>query len=216
MSPELPSVVIVDDHEIFRAGVRAELEGLVEIRAEAGAVEEAVAAILRERPDVVLVDVHMPGGGGVEVIRQVARERAAQRFLALSVSDAAEDVIAVIRAGARGYVTKSISGEELAGSIQRVRDGDAVFSPRLAGFVLDAFRGEIPAAEVDPQLDLLTPREREVLRLIARGYLYKEIARQLSISPKTVEAHVSAVLRKLQLSNRHELSRWAVERRLID
>jgi DNA-binding NarL/FixJ family response regulator len=216
MSPELPSVVIVDDHEIFRAGVRAELEGLVEIRAEAGAVEEAVAAILRERPDVVLVDVHMPGGGGVEVIRQVARERAAQRFLALSVSDAAEDVIAVIRAGARGYVTKSISGEELAGSIQRVRDGDAVFSPRLAGFVLDAFRGEIPAAEVDPQLDLLTPREREVLRLIARGYLYKEIALRLQISPKTVEAHVSAVLRKLQLSNRHELGRWAVERRLLD
>ena len=216
MSPELPSVVIVDDHEIFRAGVRAELEGLVEIRAEAGAVEEAVAAILRERPDVVLVDVHMPGGGGVEVIRQVARERAAQRFLALSVSDAAEDVIAVIRAGARGYVTKSISGEELAGSIRRVRDGDAVFSPRLAGFVLDAFRGEIPAAEVDPQLDLLTPREREVLRLIARGYLYKEIALRLQISPKTVEAHVSAVLRKLQLSNRHELGRWAVERRLLD
>jgi DNA-binding NarL/FixJ family response regulator len=216
MSPELPSVVIVDDHEIFRAGVRAELEGLVEIRAEAGAVEEAVAAILRERPDVVLVDVHMPGGGGVEVIRQVARERAAQRFLALSVSDAAEDVIAVIRAGARGYVTKSISGEELAGSIQRVRDGDAVFSPRLAGFVLDAFRGEIPAAEVDPQLDLLTPREREVLRLIARGYLYKEIALRLQISPKTVEAHVSAVLRKLQLSNRHELGRWAVERCLVD
>jgi DNA-binding NarL/FixJ family response regulator len=216
MSPELPSVVIVDDHEIFRAGVRAELEGLVEIRAEAGAVEEAVAAILRERPDVVLVDVHMPGGGGVEVIRQVARERAAQRFLALSVSDAAEDVIAVIRAGARGYVTKSISGEELAGSIRRVRDGDAVFSPRLAGFVLDAFRGEIPAAEVDPQLDLLTPREREVLRLIARGYLYKEIALRLQISPKTVEAHVGAVLRKLQLSNRHELGRWAVERRLRD
>jgi DNA-binding NarL/FixJ family response regulator len=209
-------VVIVDDHEIFRAGVRAELEGLVEVRAEAGAVEEAVAAILRERPDVVLVDVHMPGGGGVEVIRQVARERAAQRFLALSVSDAAEDVIAVIRAGARGYVTKSISGEELAGSIQRVRDGDAVFSPRLAGFVLDTFRGEIPEAEVDPQLDLLTPREREVLRLIARGYLYKEIALRLQISPKTVEAHVSAVLRKLQLSNRHELGRWAVERRLVD
>ena len=208
--------MIVDDHELFRAGVRAELEGLVEVRAEAGAVEEAVAAILREKPDVVLLDVHMPGGGGVEVIRQAARGRPAQRFLALSVSDAAEDVIAVIRAGARGYVTKSISGEELAGAIERVRDGDAVFSPRLAGFVLDAFHGEIPEAEVDPELDRLTLREREVLRLIARGYLYKEIAQRLDISPKTVEAHVSAVLRKLQLSSRHELSRWAVERRLVE
>jgi DNA-binding NarL/FixJ family response regulator len=216
VSTPLPSVVIVDDHELFRAGVRAELEGLVEIRAEVGAVEQAVIAILREEPDVALLDVHMPGGGGVEVIRQVARERPAQRFLALSVSDAAEDVIAVIRAGARGYVTKSISGEELAGAITRVRDGDAVFSPRLAGFVLDAFHGEIPEAEVDPELDQLTPREREVLRLLARGYLYKEIALRLDISPKTVEAHVSAVLRKLQLSNRHELSRWAVERRLVE
>jgi DNA-binding NarL/FixJ family response regulator len=216
MSPELPSVVIVDDHELFRAGVRAELEGLVEIRADAGAVEQAVVAIRREQPDVVLLDVHMPGGGGVEVIRQVAIDRPAQRFLALSVSDAAEDVIAVIRAGARGYVTKSISGEELAEAIGRVRDGDAVFSPRLAGFVLDAFHGEIPAAEIDPELDQLTPREREVLRLIARGYLYKEIALRLDISPKTVEAHVSAVLRKLQLSSRHELSRWAVERRLVE
>ena len=216
MSSLPPSVVIVDDHELFRAGVRAELEGLVEVRAEAGAVEEAVAAILREKPDVVLLDVHMPGGGGVEVIRQVAASRPAQRFLALSVSDAAEDVIAVIRAGARGYVTKSISGEDLAAAIGRVRDGDAVFSPRLAGFVLDAFQGEIPEAEIDPELDQLTLREREVLRLIARGYLYKEIALRLDISPKTVEAHVSAVLRKLQLSNRHELSRWAVERRLVD
>ena len=216
MSAPPPSVVIVDDHELLRAGVRAELEGLVEVRAEAGTVEEAVAAILREKPDVVLLDVHMPGGGGVEVIRQVARDRPAQRFLALSVSDAAEDVIAVIRAGARGYVTKSISGEELAAAIGRVRDGDAVFSPRLAGFVLDAFQGEIPEAEIDPELDQLTLREREVLRLIARGYLYKEIALRLDISPKTVEAHVSAVLRKLQLSNRHELSRWAVERRLIE
>jgi DNA-binding NarL/FixJ family response regulator len=158
----------------------------------------------------------MPGGGGVEVIREVAHEQPAQRFLALSVSDAAEDVIAVIRAGARGYVTKSISGEELAEAIRRIRDGDAVFSPRLAGFVLDAFHGEIPAAEIDPELDQLTPREREVLRLIARGYLYKEIALRLDISPKTVEAHVSAVLRKLQLSSRHELSRWAVERRLVE
>jgi DNA-binding NarL/FixJ family response regulator len=207
---------LVDDHELFRAGVRAELEGLVDVQAEAGSVEEAVRAVDRHKPDVVLLDVHMPGGGGVEVIRQVANSRPAQRFLALSVSDAAEDVIAVIRAGARGYVTKSISGPELADAVGRVRDGDAVFSPRLAGFVLDAFKGEIPAAEIDPELDQLTLREREVLRLIARGYLYKEIALQLHISVKTVEAHVSAVLRKLQLSNRHELSRWAVERRLVD
>jgi RNA polymerase sigma factor (sigma-70 family) len=216
MTAPLPRVVIVDDHELFRAGVRAELEQLVEVVAEAGVVEDAVAAILREKPDVVLLDVHMPGGGGVEVIRQVARTRASQRFLALSVSDAAEDVISVIRAGARGYVTKSISAEELAAAIRRVRDGDAVFSPRLAGFVLDTFQGEIPEAEIDPELDQLTPREREVLRLIARGYLYKEVAQRLDISPKTVEAHVSAVLRKLQLSSRHELSRWAVERRLLD
>ena len=216
MSAPLLSVVIVDDHELFRAGVRAELEGLVDVRAETGEVEEAVAAIVREKPDVVLLDVHMPGGGGVEVIRQVGRQRPAQRFLALSVSDAAEDVIAVIRAGARGYVTKSISGEDLADAVRRVRDGDAVFSPRLAGFVLDAFQGEVPEAEVDPELDLLTLREREVLRLIARGYLYKEIGLRLGISAKTVEAHVSAVLRKLQLSSRHELSRWAVERRLVD
>jgi DNA-binding NarL/FixJ family response regulator len=216
MSSELPSVVIVDDHELFRAGVRAELEGLVEVRADVGTVEGAVTAILREKPDVVLLDVHMPGGGGVEVIRKAVRDRPAQCFLALSVSDAAEDVIAVIRAGARGYVTKSISGEELASAIARVRDGDAVFSPRLAGFVLDAFHGEIGEAEADPELDRLTLREREVLRLIARGYLYKEIALQLEISPKTVEAHVSAVLRKLQLSTRHQLSRWAVERRLVE
>jgi DNA-binding NarL/FixJ family response regulator len=216
MRTGLPTVVLVDDHELFRAGVRAELEGLVDIRAEAGSVEEAASAALRERPDVVLLDVHMPGGGGVEVIRQVAQKLPTQRFLALSVSDAAEDVIAVIRAGARGYVTKSISGEELADAIRRVRDGDAVFSPRLAGFVLDAFRGELGEAEVDPELDQLTLREREVLRLIARGYQYKEIALRLGISHKTVEAHVSAVLRKLQLSNRHELSRWAVERRLVD
>jgi DNA-binding NarL/FixJ family response regulator len=216
MSRDLPSTVIVDDHELFRAGVRSELEGRVEIRAEAATVEEAVAAIVREKPDVALIDVHMPGGGGVEVIRRVAHDRPAQRFLALSVSDAADDVIAVIRAGARGYVTKSISGEELADAIRRVRDGDAVFSPRLAGFVLDAFRGELSEAAVDPELDLLTLREREVLRLIARGYLYKEIALRLEISPKTVESHVSAVLRKLQLSSRHELSRWAVDRRLVE
>src|ERR671919_703338 len=211
-----PTVVIVDDHEIFRSGVRAELEGLVDVRAEAGSVEEAVRAIERERPDVVLLDVHMAGGGGVEVIRQVARNMPAQRFLALSVSDAAEDVIAVIRAGARGYVTKTISGEELADAVRRVRDGDAVFSPRLAGFVLDAFAGQISPDEVDPELDQLTAREREVLRYIARGYLYKEIGLRFNISVKTVEAHVSSVLRKRRLSNRHELSRWAVSRRLVD
>jgi DNA-binding NarL/FixJ family response regulator len=216
MSASLPSVVLVDDHELFRAGVRAELEGLADVRAEAGTVDEAAVATVRYKPDVVLLDVHMPGGGGVEVIRQVARERPSQRFLALSVSDAAEDVIGVIRAGAHGYVTKSISGADLADAIRRVRDGDAVFSPRLAGFVLDAFHGEIPEAEVDPELDRLTLREREVLRLIARGYQYKEIALRLHISPKTVEAHVSAVLRKLQLSNRHELGRWAVDRRLVE
>jgi DNA-binding NarL/FixJ family response regulator len=211
-----PSVVIVDDHELFRAGVRTELEGLVDVRGDAGTVEEAVRMISAERPDVVLLDVHMPGGGGIEVIRRVAETAPAQRFLALSVSDAAEDVIAVIRAGARGYVTKTISGDDLASAVRRVRDGDAVFSPRLAGFVLDAFAGEVDEAEVDPVLDALTLREREVLRLIARGYLYKEVALELGISNKTVEAHVSAVLRKLQLSNRHELSRWAVERRLVD
>ena len=216
MSGQDPSVVIVDDHELFRAGVRAELEELVEVRGEAGSPEEAVTAIMREKPDVVLLDVHMPGGGGVEVIRQVAQQRPTQRFLALSVSDAPEDVIAVIRAGARGYVTKSISADDLAAAIRRVRDGDAFFSPRLAGFVLDAFRGEMTEAELDPELNQLTPREREVLRLITRGYLYKEIAARLDISPKTVEAHVSAVLRKLQLSSRHELSRWAVERRLVE
>jgi DNA-binding NarL/FixJ family response regulator len=215
MSPKA-TIVIVDDHELFRSGVRSEVEGLVDVVGEAGSVEEAVRVIAATRPDVVLLDVHMPGGGGVEVIRRIATTDPGQRFLALSVSDAAEDVIAVVRAGARGYVTKSISGEELAAAVARVRDGDAVFSPRLAGFVLDAFAGSMPAAEVDPELDQLTIREREVLRLIARGYMYKEVAQRLDISPRTVEAHVSAVLRKLQLSNRHELSRWAVERRLLD
>jgi DNA-binding NarL/FixJ family response regulator len=211
-----PTIVIVDDHALFRSGVRSEVEGRLEVLAEAGSVEEAVRVITAARPDVVLLDVHMPGGGGVAVIAGVAAVDPSQRFLALSVSDAAEDVIAVVRAGARGYVTKSISGEELAEAVVRVRDGDAVFSPRLAGFVLDAFAGSVPEAEIDPELDQLTLREREVLRLIARGYMYKEVAQQLDISPRTVEAHVSAVLRKLQLSNRHELSRWAVERRLID
>jgi DNA-binding NarL/FixJ family response regulator len=212
----MTSVVIVDDHHLFRSGVRAELDGLVDVLGDAATVEDAVRLVLEAEPDVVVLDVQMPGGGGVEVIRQVAERRPAQRFLALSVSDAPEDVIAVIRAGARGYVTKTISGAELADAVRRVADGDAVFSPRLAGFVLDAFAGGLPAQEVDPQLDQLSPREREVLRHIARGYMYKEIAQRLSISTKTVEAHVSAVLRKLQLSNRHELSRWAVERRLID
>jgi DNA-binding NarL/FixJ family response regulator len=209
------SVVIVDDHQLFRAGVRAELDGLVDVFGDASTVEDAVRLITEAEPDVVVLDVHMPGGGGLEVIRQVSERRPAQRFLALSVSDAPEDVIAVIRAGARGYVTKTISGAELADAIRRVADGDAVFSPRLAGFVLDAFASLAPV-EVDPELDQLTTREREVLRHIARGYLYKEIAARLGISTKTVEAHVSAVLRKLQLSSRHELSRWAVQRRLVD
>jgi DNA-binding NarL/FixJ family response regulator len=214
-----PSVVIVDDHSLFRAGVRAELDGLVEVLGDAATVEEAVRCIVELEPDVVLLDVQMPGGGGVQVIRDVALKRPAQRFLALSVSDAAEDVIAIIRAGARGYVTKTISGPELADAVRRVAGGDAVFSPRLAGFVLDAFAAggeQAPAPAVDPELDQLTAREREVLQHIARGYLYKEIGARLHISAKTVEAHVSAVLRKLQLSNRHELSRWAVERRLVD
>jgi DNA-binding NarL/FixJ family response regulator len=211
-----PSVVIVDDHAIFRSGVKAELEGKVETLGQAETVDDAVRAISELEPDVVLLDVHMPGGGGVQVIEQVSKTRPQQRFLALSVSDDPKDVIAIVRAGARGYVTKTITGDELAEAVRRVRDGDAVFSPRLAGFVLDAFAGDLPADQVDPELDQLTPREREVLRYIARGYLYKEIGLRLSISVKTVEAHVSSVLRKLQLSNRHELSRWAVSRRLVD
>ncbi len=212
-------VVIVDDHHLFRSGVRAELGERVAVVGDAGSVEEAVAVIREQRPDVVLLDVHMPEGGGVAVIERVAVEQPGVRFLALSVSDAAEDVIAVIRAGARGYVTKTISGLELAAAVRSVAGGDAVFSPRLAGFVLDAFAGESRRAErppgADPELDQLTPREREVLRHIARGYMYKEVAQRLGISVKTVEAHVSAVLRKLQLSSRHELSRWAVQRRLV-
>jgi len=211
-----PSVVIVDDHGIFRSGVKAELEEKVEVLGEADSVETAVRAITDHAPDVALLDVHMPGGGGVEVIEQVSKQRPQQRFLALSVSDDPKDVIAIVRAGARGYVTKTITGDELVDAIKRVHEGDAVFSPRLAGFVLDAFAGDLPAEEVDPELDQLTAREREVLRHIARGYMYKEIALRLHISAKTVEAHVSSVLRKLQLSNRHELSRWAVSRRLVD
>ena len=205
----MTTVVIVDDHGLFRAGVRAELEGLVDVLADAATVADAVTAIAAHDPDVVLLDVHMPDGGGAAVIRRSPGVRA--RFLALSVSDAPEDVIAIIRAGARGYVTKTISGPELADAVRRVDSGDAVFSPRLAGFVLDAFAGATPAPD---ELDQLTPREREVLQHIARGYLYKEIALRLSISAKTVEAHVSSVLRKLQLSTRHELSRWAMERDL--
>jgi DNA-binding NarL/FixJ family response regulator len=222
MTESLPTVVLVDDHAIFRAGVRAELDGRVEILGEAGDAESAVREIVERAPDVVLLDVHLPGGGGVEILRRLALEAPEAKCLALSVSDDPEDVIAVIRAGARGYVTKTISPAELVDAIRRVQEGDAVFSPRLAGFVLDAFAsggsgGGAPATgEIDAELDQLTPREREVLRHIARGYLYKEIAQRLGISVKTVEAHVSAVLRKLQLSTRHELSRWAVERRLID
>lgn len=214
-------VVVVDDHAMFRRGVRAELDtvgrGVVEIVGEAGDVEEAVAAVADRQPDVVLLDVHLPGGGGVEVMRRTAASGAAPetRFLALSVSDAAEDVIGTIRGGARGYVTKTITGPELVSAIGRVSEGDAVFSPRLAGFVLDAFSGAIDVAAVDEDLDRLTEREREVMRLIARGYAYKEVAKELFISIKTVETHMSSVLRKLQLSSRHELTRWASDRRLL-
>ena len=217
---DLIRVVVVDDHAMFRAGVRAELAGCgsdtVEVVAEAAYVDEAVAAVTQHRPDVVLLDVHLPGGGGVEVMRRLAASGGAlPRFLALSVSDAAEDVIGTIRGGARGYVTKTITGPELVGAIQRVAGGDAVFSPRLAGFVLDAFAGSIDVAAVDEDLDRLTEREREVMRLIARGYAYKEVAKELFISIKTVETHMSSVLRKLQLSSRHELARWASDRRLL-
>ncbi|WP_375546790.1 LuxR C-terminal-related transcriptional regulator [Streptomyces gossypii] len=215
-------VVLVDDHRMFRAGVQAEIGRTdstgVEVVGEAGDVDQAMTVIHATRPDVVLLDVHLPGGGGVEVLRRssplMAAAEAPVRFLALSVSDAAEDVIGVIRGGARGYVTKTITGGDLVNAIFRVADDDAVFSPRLAGFVLDAF-ASTDAPPVDEDMDRLTQREREVLRLIARGYAYKEIAKQLFISVKTVESHVSAVLRKLQLSNRHELTRWATARRLV-
>lgn len=213
-SGRIPRIVIVDDHHLFRSGVRGELGDAVDVVGEAGDVDEAVRVISEQRPDLVLLDVHLPGGGGIEVLRRILPKHPEIRFLALSVSDAAEDVIGVIRAGARGYVTKTISGTELADAIVRVADGDAVFSPRLAGFVLDAFAAT-DAPPVDPELDRLTQREREVLRLIARGYAYKEVARELFISVKTVETHVSSVLRKLQLSSRHELTRWASERRLL-
>ncbi|MGH3518105.1 MAG: response regulator [Haloechinothrix sp.] len=213
------TVFLVDDHALFRAGVRTELEHIseeVRVVGEAGSVPEAVAGITRTSPQVVLLDVHMPDGGGAEVLRQLRPQLPDVVFLALSVSDAAEDVIAVIRGGARGYVTKTISSKDLVRAIVRVADGDAVFSPRLAGFVLDAFADRPRAAPIsDPELDLLTPRERDVLRLLARGYAYKEIASELFISVKTVETHVSSVLRKTQKSNRYELSRWASDRRLV-
>ena len=216
----LPRVVLVDDHRLFRSGVQAELRERVEVVGEADDAPSAITVVRATVPDVVLLDVHLPGGGGRAVLEALREELPSVRFLALSVSDAAEDVIGVIRAGARGYVTKTISGADLADAVVRVADGDVVFSPRLAGFVLDAFAsvpGD-PAVVVEAEaddLDVLTPREREVLRLIARGYAYKEIGRQLFISVKTVETHVSAVLRKLQLSNRYELSRWASDRRIV-
>ena len=214
-TPARPTVVLVDDHRMFRTGVRAELGDSVEVVGEAADVAEAVAVVLATRPDVVLLDVHLPGGDGREVLRQCVDKVPDTRFLALSVSDAAEDVIATIRAGARGYVTKSISGTELAAAVRRVADGDAVFSPRLAGFVLDAFAGSAEVPVVDEELDRLSPRESEVMRLIARGYTYKEVAKELFLSVKTIETHVSSVLRKLQLSNRNELARWASDRRLL-
>jgi DNA-binding NarL/FixJ family response regulator len=213
--PAAPRVFLVDDHQMFRSGVRAELGDRVEVVGEAADVESAVEGIRATQPEVVLLDVHLPGGGGKAVVETVKPALPDVVFLALSVSDAAEDVIAVIRAGARGYVTKSISSDDLAAAVRRVRDGDAVFSPRLAGFVLDAFSGDVAPEVADPELDQLSPREREVMRLIARGYTYKELARRLDLSVKTVETHVSAVLRKLQLSSRHELTRWATDRRLI-
>lgn len=208
------SVFLVDDHELFLSGVRAELDDRFDVVGWATDVDQAIDAIRKARPDVVLVDVHMPGGGGVTVVKNITETNPEVRFLALSVSDAPEDVIAMIRGGARGYVTKSISPVELATAIDRISTDDAVFSPRLAGFVLDAFTETMPV-EHDPDLDQLTPREQEVLRQIARGYSYKQVATRLSISVKTVESHVSAVLRKLQLSSRHELTRWATERRIV-
>lgn len=211
------AVYLVDDHALFLSGVKAELAAMSERFEIVGAssdVDEAIAGIRESAPDVVLVDVHMPGGGGLAVVTNVAETHPDVKFLALSVSDAAEDVIAMIRAGARGYVTKSISSTDLADAIDRINGGDAVFSPRLAGFVLDAFAHGLPD-QADPELDQLTPREKEVLRLIARGYPYKQVARKLTISVKTVETHVSSVLRKLQLSSRHELTRWASDRRIV-
>ena len=210
----MTTVFLVDDHELFLTGVRTELDEVFDVVGTANDVDTAIAAIRRADPEVVLIDVHMPGGGGVTVITNVLETHPDVKFLALSVSDAPDDVIGMIRAGARGYVTKSISPEDLIDAVNQVAAGDAVFSPRLAGFVLDAFAGALPRP-ADPELDQLTPREKEVLRQIARGYTYKQVASRLSISVKTVETHVSAVLRKLQLSSRHELARWASDRRLI-
>lgn len=205
-------VAVIDDHAMVRAGVRAELEAHVAALHDADGVESGVRLAHEERPDVVLLDIHMPNGGGVEVLRACQDLLPATSFLALSVSDAANDVIAAVRAGARGYVTKSVTGADLLDAVVRVANGDAVFSPRLAGFVLDAFMGA--AAEADEELDRLTDREREVMRLLARGYTYKEIASELFLSIKTIETHASAVLRKLQLSNRRELTKWANARNL--
>jgi len=213
---DLVKVFLVDDHQLFLSGVRAELDGLVDVAGTATDVDAAIEHIRTVEPEVVLIDVHMPGGGGKAVLEAIRRTHPQVKFLALSVSDAAEDVIGIIRAGARGYVTKTIGPEDLARAVRRVNDGDAVFSPRLAGFVLDAFANEpVVSATPDPELDQLTSRERDVLRLIARGYTYKEIARRLEISAKTVETHVSSVLRKLQLSTRHELTRWATDRGVV-
>ncbi len=209
-----PRVVVVDDHALFRTGVIAELATRAEVVGEAGDVDTAIEVILETMPDVVVLDVHLPGGDGHAVVAAVLDEHPEIRFLALSVSDEPEDVISLVRAGARGYVTKHISADELVDAIDRVGDGDAVFSPRLAGFVLDAFAGQVTST-ADPELDQLTAREQEVMRYLARGYAYKEIAAALHISIKTVETHASAVLRKLQLSSRHELARWATTRRIV-
>ena len=214
-TPARVRVFLVDDHRLFLSGVRAELKEVFDVVGDASDVASAVEGIRRTRPDVALLDVHMPDGGGAAVIDGVAEAGATTRFLALSVSDAADDVIGVIRAGARGYVTKTIAPAELVAAIRRVHDGDAVFSPRLAGFVLDAFAGSPPPGALDAEIEQLTPRERDVLRLIARGYAYKDVAKELFISARTVETHVSSVLRKLQLSSRYELTRWAADRRLI-
>ncbi|HEX3606746.1 MAG TPA: response regulator transcription factor [Candidatus Dormibacteraeota bacterium] len=214
MSAARTRLFLVDDHSLFLSGLRAELGAHFDIAGDAADADGAVEGILASRPDVVLLDVHLPGGGGRAVLEAVLAVMPEVRFLAISVSDAAEDVISVIRAGAGGYVTKSISPGDLVAAIRTVREGDAVFSPRLAGFVLDAFRGRLGAG-FDPELDQLTAREREVLRHIARGYSYKEVAGSLHLSARTVETHVSSVLRKLQLSNRHELARWASDRRLV-
>ena len=208
------NVFLIDDHALFRAGVKAEIGRFVDVVGEAGTVDEAVSGVLAQRPDVIVVDVHLPDGGGRTIIERVREVWPEATFLALSVSDSAEDVVAVIRAGARGYVTKTISPTDLVDALRRVHAGDAVFSPRLAGFVLDAFSGNLPPAS-DSELDQLTAREQEVMRLIARGYTYREVASNLHLSVKTVETHVSAVLRKLQLSNRHELTAWAANRRLL-